>query len=553
MIRFLFIHACMSICYFISISNTKAQNISLNVIVNDSINKNSFINTLSFKKIHNSTESISEEIQLIVENLKYIGYFTNTIDSVTTANNKTNLYLTLNKKINHAILSASQKTIKSNKNLNLNRKITLKIEDLKGYLLKINNFLDEEGKPFSELCLKNIRIKNDTLFTNLKITNSKQRTINKIIVKGYENFPDSYIKHYLKIKNKTKINHNFLRKTSNSLKQLDFITETKTPETLFTNDSTIVYIYLKKKKTSAFDGLINFNSSGTNNLIFNGHLNLELNNILNTGEKFLIDWKANGNERQSFKLLTCFPYIFNSPFISEIQFNVYKQDSTFLNTKFNFNLFYDFTSNTKVGITYNTESSFVNINKTNNSNFSNYFIGSYISYFIPYNDSFYNKKLLLKFNPEFGTRNLENLKDFQIKLKFESSYLHKFSKRHQFYIRNETAALFSNNILINESFRIGGIKNIRGYVEESLSTHKYSLLNTEYRYINNQNSYLYTIFDYGVIKTQRNKNKNLISLGLGYYQKIKNSNIVINLTNSYNQDDSKFTYLNINIGLKSYF
>ena len=95
---------------------------------------------------------------------------------------------------------------------------------------------------------------------------------------------------------------------------MQFISEIKPPEVLFTKDSTLLYIYFKKQQNNSFDGIVNFTSKEDGGVLFNGNINLKLNNVLNTGERFELFWNSIGEERQEFKLSTNLPYILNSKF-----------------------------------------------------------------------------------------------------------------------------------------------------------------------------------------------------------------------------------------------
>ncbi|MCD8518567.1 MAG: hypothetical protein LRY32_02580, partial [Flavobacterium sp.] len=57
----------------------------------------------------------------------------------------------------------------------------------------------------------------------------------------------------------------------------------KYPEILFTTDSAKIFVYVEKSKPNKFDGFIGFSNDDQSKLTFNGYLDLQLQNILNTG------------------------------------------------------------------------------------------------------------------------------------------------------------------------------------------------------------------------------------------------------------------------------
>src|SRR5690606_13250992 len=70
----------------------------------------------------------------------------------------------------------------------------------------------------------------------------------------------------------------------------------------------------------------------TQKLEFNGYLNLELNNNLNFGEQFIINYKADGQEQVNFRAKITLPYLLKTPFGVSGELKIFKRDSTFITT-----------------------------------------------------------------------------------------------------------------------------------------------------------------------------------------------------------------------------
>jgi hemolysin activation/secretion protein len=73
-------------------------------------------------------------------------------------------------------------------------------------------------------------------------------------------------------------------------------------------------------------------------------------------------------------------------------------------------------------------------------------------------------------------------------------------------IGNQSAYTFNENTFENELYRIGGLKILRGFDEESIFTSFYAVNSIEYRILLEQNSYWYLFFDGAYYE---NKNVNL--------------------------------------------
>ncbi|MBB1489765.1 hypothetical protein H4O21_24470, partial [Oceanospirillum sp. D5] len=115
-------------------------------------------------------------------------------------------------------------------------------------------------------------------------SNKTKRTIDDIKIVGYEKFPKSFLKHYLKLKTSQTFDLSEIEKKTEQLNNLRFANQVKSTEVLFQEDSTSLYIYVEKSKSNTFDGFLGFGTNDeTNKLEFDGFLNLRLINNLNYG------------------------------------------------------------------------------------------------------------------------------------------------------------------------------------------------------------------------------------------------------------------------------
>lgn len=538
--------------FFAAFSNAfLAQEITIKISSKKEIEK-VFLEKLDYKKKHKDITSLKLETEKISNYLKNIGYFTNTIDSVSKSNKYYVAYFSLNEKVDKANIKLNPDVWLLLKKLDIKGKsIIIPIEKVGPLLTKISKELEKQGRSFSKAALKNIELRNKTLFANLEIYQSERRRINDVIIKGYENFPTYFIKYNFKIKEGTVYNQKILKQISSASKNLNFIKEIKQPEVLFTKDSTLLYIYLKKHQNNSFDGMVNFSSKESGEIKLNGHIDLKLSNILNRGEKFELFWNSTMNQSQEFKISTEIPYLFNTFLTPKVSFDIYKQDSTFIKTKFGSKIFYDVSARIKIATTFSSESS-ENLEKkiTNNvETFHNYFFGFQFEYSIPKNDYFFNDKLLLRIHPSVGKRNKELTSSKQFKIETTASYIWDFNLRSTLLIRNKTGYLNSDSFIDNELYRIGGANSIRGFDDLSIITSSYSIFNIEYRYLTSNNSYLYSITDIGKANKQ-----NITGFGVGYLFHIKKSKIKISLANgkkSKKRIDKKNT--KIILSIKNYF
>ena len=277
------------------------NNYVLKMISRDSIEDN-VIKSINYKSIFTKIKQLNRTKDSVLNLLKDKGYYTLLTDSINQKKKKYTYYLKLGSKIKSIYIKIDERDTKIIETLGLkneNEYLIIENEKLKPLLNTINKYLTESGQLFSKVRLINSNIKNQSLYTELQISYSKKRTINKTILNGYTDFPSTYLKQYLHLNDKSVLNENKIEEVSKKINELNFVSEIKKPEILFSKDSTILYLYLKKKMSNSFDGLINF-STENKKLNFRGYLDLTLINILNKGEEIKINWKNNSNNNQDF-------------------------------------------------------------------------------------------------------------------------------------------------------------------------------------------------------------------------------------------------------------
>lgn len=538
-----------------SFTSIFAQNFELSIHESDSSNHTE-AQTIKYVKKHKTKGSVYKEIDIITKKLMLLG-FINSNYSLIKKDSTFYCYYTLNEKINSIQIYYSNKLINESflsqlTNNYTNTYFEIPTNKVESTLNSIVNYFEAKGASFTTASLRNLRQEEDKLIAELDLKISKKRKINTIIVKGYPNFPKKYLTHYLNLKPNTFFSLKTLNKINELINTIPFVTQLKKPEILFTKDSTTLFLYLKKKATNKFDGIVGFsNKKNSNKIKFNGYLDLNLNNTFNKGESINLKWNKNGGNTQTLNLEFNTPYIFNTRFGTSGNFFIFKQDSTYVNTKSQFKINYSINRNNYINATLSNENS--NVTSTLNTThgidkFKNTFIGLSYNYKIYTNSQQnYNPKLFINAGYLIGNRTVDNIRDSQNKIQLSAQYLINLNTEHSILIKSTNELLNESNALQNELFRIGGSTIMRGFDEQSIATSKYSANTIEYHYNVSQETQLYTITDVAFILDDfKNTTKQLYGIGLGYFfntkSRIINLSYVIGKANqsAFNLNNSKF-------------
>ncbi|AUP80341.1 POTRA domain-containing protein [Flavivirga eckloniae] len=517
------------IIYILFSSELFCQNLHLKVSGNTERETNT-IDSLNYLKTHKDYTSISHEVDSLQKRLFRIGYIENELKDITKINDSLfETQIHLKKKFNTIYIHYDKTKIRRSllesfaKNV-FDDYFELEFSKVESTLNYINTKISEEGLPFSKLRLSDIKIKDTSNLSAKLIIESKEkkRTINNIIIKGYEKFPSSYLKHYLKIKPSQVFDLTKIKNKTSQLSNLRFAKEIKPPEVLFSKDSTTLYLYLEKAKSNAFDGFLGFGTNEeTNNIEFDGYLNLSLINNLNYGEAFRLQYKSDENDQKTFQADLTLPYLFKSPIGVDLLLRIFKKDSSFTTVNQSLKLHYQINPKHKVyaGL-LSTESN--NLLTENTSlTISDYKTQFYtLAYeFIkpqPYSLLFpINSKVYLETN--FGERKAQNTQEEQSQFLVEAFKIFNLNRKNSIFFRLNGAALNSKTYFENELLRFGGINSIRGFEENSLFSSLFGLINTEYRYQLNNSIYIHSIIDAAYFENKISDTKEkLFGYGFGF-------------------------------------
>lgn len=438
---------------------------------------------------------------------------------------------------------------------------TIPLQDLASSLLKINSWKATRGDPFATTSLSQIRKRDSlVLHANLNQTNAPARTLDGIVVKGYDKFPVSYLKHYAGIKKNKLLNLEKIKEQNDLLDNLGFVRTLKPPEALFKKDSTIVYLYLEKTNHNLFDGILGFaTDEETQNIQFNGYLNLELNNNLNFGEQLILNYKADGNEQQNFRTRLTLPYIAKSPFGVSGELSLFRRDTTFSTTEQIAKLLYQPSPKIQTHIGYksfesnNLQDNILAGNTVLDLN-SNFFLGG-ISYTQQQRSKLFPIQTQISIRGEFGSRSLPEVSDDQTRFVFSGKHQFNLNNRNAIYINNDTQFLSSDTYVTNELYRFGGINSIRGFNENSIDASLFSVLNTEYRFLLNADSYIHSIIDLGFFENEvQNTSEELYSFGIGLGLNTKAGLLRLNIANGNTREGSfQFNNTQVHVSLSAQF
>ncbi|MBT8270394.1 MAG: hypothetical protein KJN59_14340, partial [Bacteroidia bacterium] len=421
-----------------------SQNVYLEVRGTDSLSSQ-VIDSLNFRKSFDGLLKLNAELDSLSFRLQRLGYIENQAGKIRKINDSTYASeIDLRQRFNTIYIYYSKTDLNSADFEGLSTEVTneyalVKIAILETVLAELNRRLANKGQPFLELRLLDIEKKDaSNLQGYLDIKLKQKRTIDKIVIRGYEKFPQSFLKRMLNIKTGAEYNIDDIRKKSEQLSGLRFANQTRPPETLFTADSTTLYFYIEKTKSNSFDGFLGFGTNeDTNKLEFDGYLNLNLINSLNYGETLQLNYKSDENDQQTLNVRTQLPYLFRSPVGVDLNLNIFKKDSSFTTVSQSADLFYQLKPNQNIfaGISAVQSNDLLDENQSGISDLNSTFLNLKYEWTQPnLNSLLFPVGFNLEAGVGFGERQSDTSKVGQQRFVLNSSKIFKLNDRNSIFL-----------------------------------------------------------------------------------------------------------------------
>jgi outer membrane protein assembly factor BamA len=589
----IYVFLLLIFCFLLGDANAQ-RNVKL--IVHPVSTDSSFINSLNLQTIFNDKTSAIQYVNRLPALLAIKSYAAASVDSVWEDSNSVSIKLFIGEKYEWQKLSVndSDKTLLFSLGYNTENFMQQNFSAIKLQQLynDVINYYSNNGYPFATIFLDSILINDNKISAHLNIKSGVLYHIDTIIVEGNMHLSKFFLQHFLQINEHDIYSESKLNTINQRLSLLTYLQQSQPWQIEMLNTGAALHLYLQPTKNNSINilvGLLPQNEETGGKLLFTGEATVGLRNSFGSGETLGLNWQQLQPKSPQLNLSYQQPYIFHLPFGAAVNFQLYKQDSQYVNINGQLALQYELTQHQSGAILFSSASTNVlnvdtNVVKQTNSLPAIADINS-TSIGLQYN--FYNTDY--RFNPRrgnefsitgsFGNKNIKkNNGVLQIKdPNFNAAALYDTIKLHsyQFLLQGSAAkylpvgkqaafklainaGLFqSPNYFQNELFRIGGFKLLRGFDEASIYTNRYSVETAEYHYLLARNSWFYGFTNFGWAAYDVNNikfNHTYLGFGVGLSLETGTGIFSISLAEG-KRDDSKlnFQQSKIHLGFISLF
>lgn len=472
---------------------------------------------VSYKKQVTSKEVILQETNKIYVSLVNEGYISASVDSIKQDSLNYTAYINAGEKYKWVNLRYAKKDQGIISKLGYNERFfsnrPFKFTELSRLMEKLIVYYENNGYPFVLAKLDSLEFNKSQVKALVKIEKNVFVKLDSLITEGTGKVSQKFLLRYLGIKNGMPYSAEVFSNVSKKIRQLPFVTEKKAPVMQLTDKQNKLFLFLEKKTASQFDGIVGILPSENGKTIFTGDLKIKLvNSILKTGETFDINWRRLQTQTQDLKATVIYPYIAGLPIGVDYNIKIYKKDTTFLDVNNGLGLNYYFSGLNYLKAFYKQR----NANLITTKGLENITVLPEYADVITqaYGLGVFIEKLDYRFNPKkgisvsaqgaVGSRQIRknpkindlaystiSLKTSQYQFEGNIAGYINIKKNHVVKLASQFGSVFGNTIYKNELFRIGGLRTLRGFDEESIYASSFIIPTIEYRFLFEKNSNIF--------------------------------------------------------------
>ena len=382
---------------------------------------------------------------------------------------------------------------------------------------KLIQFSGDSGYPFASVKLDSVQIHDTEISARLAYDSGPHITFDSVVLTEQVKINPRFLQAYLKIQPGASFSETLIEELPDRINKLPYLRITEEPLLTFQNDQVSTYLSLQPINANQIDGVIGFlpNAKEEGGLLLTGQFNLLLQNMFGSGRRLGLQWESFKPESQLLNINFYQPILFKSPIDLDLRFKLFKEDSTFVNRSFNLDLGYSYRRHF-VGVYTHlknarlpSSSLLEDINTFPDlADFNlNQFGGAYRwdnldDYLAP------RTGLRISTRASTGTKKIKKnsaisdslyqdleLESNQFSWEAELQGFIPLSKHWVITGKWSGGGVYNNRLFFNDLFRLGGLKSLRGFSENTFFADNFAYSSIEPRFFFETSSYLFVFYD----------------------------------------------------------
>lgn len=505
-------------------TRVSAQDWSLK-IHDDNISEN--IKPIKYEHVLKDSLAVLREIHIYVLKLHELSFLEAAMDSIIYTNKQVEAFVHVGSRHNWSMLHSGnvpdEYLYKSGYKQKFYSKTRFSYKELASLENRVIKYSENSGFPFARIELDSIELSDSYFSATLNYKSGPLIRFDTVALVGTARVKRRYLESYLGITPGALYNQQKVQNLDRQLRQLQYLKVVKTPEVFFSNGKAQPVLFANLRKCNQLDGYLGFQpgAGASGKLLLTGEFNMNLKNLLQSGKELLVQWKRYDIQSQLLKTSYLHPRLFHSNIDIKLNFDLLKQDTSFLILDRNAAIYLALNATSKIkfftGLKSNASLGNAQASNVEGGNYDFKFFNYGIGYTLAtLDDVFYPMKgWNITFDVSTGNKKILNYVPLNTETSIPTSSMQwageanvqafiRIGKKATLLNQFQGGAVQSQNLVLSDLYRVGGLKTLRGFNENQYYTSDFAIYTLEYRYFTDESSYVMLFVNQGYIHNQLN-------------------------------------------------
>ncbi|UXP33751.1 BamA/TamA family outer membrane protein [Reichenbachiella agarivorans] len=371
---------------------------------------------------------------------------------------------------------------------------------------EVVKYYENNGYPFASIQIDSSRVVGEKINLYLSVDPGMLIKFDTLAVSPEGLLKDKFVARYLGLNYGKYYSQIRVDDIANKLENIPAVSLVHASNSFRLHQSKIS-LELKPEKVNYFDGILGFIPSAENSkkLEFTGELNLSLKNLFQSAKQFEFHWEKYTRNSQSLNTHYIHPVFLGMPLDLFLGYDQLKQDTLFSNRTLKLAFDYYPSGRTKLRTSYeNLLGNELNDGSGQSGNFRIDYYGLGLEFWRLDNRQNPKQGLAFQLDTKVGFKEIEqdttaqmDVSQYQFSTRIQ--YYQKVKSRSVIYLAGSAGWMQSDQLYLNDLYRLGGLRSIRGFNENEFFASQYAYSNLEWRFYLEDNSYLVAFVDQAIL------------------------------------------------------
>ena len=439
--------------------------------------------------------------------------------------------------------------------------------EIAAFFEEVITYSENNGYPFATIGFDHMTIEDNAIQASIAYEQGPLITYDSLVINGTQKVKRAYLASALELTFGKPYNEQKVKQIKKKIEAMPFLAMKEATKLSFHQNQAKIELTLKDNKVNVIDGIIGFLPDDEGELLVTGEFDLALRNLFGRGKSIDVKWQRLEPLSQFLNISYNHPHLFKSPLGFTIDFNILREDTTFINREGRIEAYLSANPTDKISLYMELKSArllsttaFEDVDELPDlSDFDITYYGLGYQWDNTNDPITPTKGISLAAEGAAGLKRLRrnaglepslyegvdfNTTQFKALLTAQSHT--KLGKQLVLFNKLSGGIVSNDRLYTNDLFRIGGFKSLRGFPENFFFASEYWLVNTEFRVYYAPQSYLFLFYDQSYVAFELSQSDfEDYPLGLGLGISLKTKSGIVNFAYAVGRSDEQSLSLNL--------